>query len=43
MYFLADVMKDGGGKDMSDKLTESFSKLIDWAAGEDEEAAAKNN
>ncbi len=43
VYFLADVMKDGGDKDMSDKLTESFSKLIDWAAGEDEEAAAKNN
>ena len=42
VYFLADVMKDGGDQDMSDKLTESFSKLIDWAAGEYEEAAAKN-
>ena len=35
IYYLADVLKDGGDKDMADKLTGAFSKLIDWAAGED--------
>ena len=40
VYFLADVMKDGGDKDMADKLTDGFSKLIDWAAGDEEEEAA---
>ena len=34
IYYLADVLKDGGDKDMADKLTGSFTKLIDWAAGE---------
>ena len=39
VYFLADVMKDGGDKDLADKLTGAFSKLIDWAASEGEEVA----
>ncbi len=37
VYYLADVMKAGGDEDVADKLTDGFSKLIDWAAGEDEE------
>ncbi len=35
IYYLADVLKDGGDGDMADKLTGSFSKLIDWASGEE--------
>ena len=35
IYYLADVMKAGGDKDVADKLTDGFSKLIDWAAGEE--------
>ena len=34
VYFLADVMKDGGDKDLADKLTGAFSKLVEWAAGD---------
>ena len=36
IYYLADVMKAGGDKDVADKLTDGFSKLIDWAAGDAE-------
>lgn len=34
IYYLADVMKDGGDEELSGKLTGAFSRLIDWAAGE---------
>ncbi|MBQ9462521.1 MAG: DUF2723 domain-containing protein [Bacteroidales bacterium] len=34
VYYLADVMKEGGDADMAEKLTDGFSKLVDWAAGE---------
>ncbi|MCR5325146.1 MAG: DUF2723 domain-containing protein [Bacteroidales bacterium] len=37
VYFLADVFKDFGDKDLADKLTGAFSKLIDWASGEYDE------
>ena len=37
VYYLADVMKSGGDKDVADKFTDGFSKLIDWAAGKEEE------
>ena len=37
VYYLADVMKEGGDKDVADKFTDGFSKLIDWAAGKEEE------
>ena len=37
IYYLADVLKDFGDKDMADKLTGAFTKLIDWAAGDGEE------
>ena len=33
IYYLADVLKEGGDKDMADKFTGAFSKLIDWASG----------
>ena len=34
IYFLADVMKEAGDAELSDKLTGSLTKLVDWAAGE---------
>ena len=34
IYYLADVMEDGGDADLGDKLKEGFSKLIDIASGD---------
>ena len=42
VYYLADVMKDGGDADMADKFTDGFSKLIEWAAGTDDAGEEKS-
>ncbi len=44
VYFLADVFKEAGDKDLAEKLTGALGKLVDWASGqydgeEGEEAA----
>ena len=36
IYYLADVMKTGGDKDVADKLTDGLSLIVDWATGEDQ-------
>ena len=35
IYYLGDVMKAAGDTELADKLTGSFAKLVEWAAGEE--------
>ena len=37
LYYLADIFKQYNHKDMADKLTDSLSQMLDWAAGEAED------
>ena len=34
IYYLADVVKEGGDKPLADKLTSGLNQIIDWATGE---------
>ena len=35
IYFLSDVMKEGGDEDLAVKLSDGFNKLLDWATGKE--------
>jgi len=35
IYYLSDIFKEYGDTEISDKLNDGFSKLVDWASGEE--------
>ena len=42
LYYLADVIKEGGDKPLADKLTSGLNQIIDWATGGSSKESAKS-